>query len=53
MDGKMVSEIPDLTDTPLDQLMATGNPVLDSITKKVIADQENSDGIVAGFNSAI
>lgn len=45
--------LPDLTDMSLADLLAIDNPVLASSLQRVVAADDGSQGIVAGFQSAI
>lgn len=47
--------LPDLTDMSLADLLALAgdNPVLTAILRRVIAEDDGSQGVVAGFQSAI
>lgn len=46
-------DLPDLTDMTLADLLAIDNPILASSLKRVVAQDDGSQGIVAGFQSAI
>lgn len=45
--------LPDLTDMSLADLLALDSPVLAASLERVVADDDESAGIVAGFQSAI
>ena len=45
--------LPDLTDMSLADLLAADNPVLAAVLARVAAADDESAGIVAGFQSAI
>lgn len=45
--------LPDLTDVPLAALLAADSPVLAGVLERVVAEDDGSQGIVAGFQSAI
>lgn len=43
----------DLAEMSLSDLLSTDNPVLTAMMKKVVEEDDESSGIVAGFQSAI
>lgn len=47
------SLLPDLSDVSLDDLLGIDNPVLLEALRRVQAEADNPQEIVAGFNSAI
>jgi hypothetical protein len=51
--GVDADALPDLTDLNLIEFLGDINPVLASIMKRVAKNDDDSSGIVAGFQSAI
>jgi FXSXX-COOH protein len=49
----LVDPLPDLEDMALADLLDPDNPVLAEIMRRIAADDDESSGIVAGFQSAI
>lgn len=47
------TDLLDLTEMSLSELLSTDNPVLTAMMKKVTEEDDESSGIVAGFQSAI
>lgn len=53
MSGTDVGDLLNLTDMPLADLLTVDNPVLVAALERVVAEDDDSQGIVAGFQSAI
>lgn len=47
------TELPDLTGMSLADLLTADSPVLAAVVERVVAADDESAGIVAGFQSAI
>lgn len=48
-----VTTLPDLSDTPLSELLTVDNPHLADSLRRVVEEDDERDGVVAGFQSAI
>ncbi len=53
LNGERQTDLVDVTGVSLDELLTIDNPVVLSSLRRVIAEDDNSQGIVAGFQSAI